>query len=92
MAPTPIPNPARHTRPDLDQPADPEAGPERPLPHRPAATSVADICSAILACFLSAVDIPQRYFAHLLARVADGWPQGRIDELMPWHWAAEAGR
>jgi transposase len=30
---------------------------------------------------------PQRYFADLLTRLVNGWPQSRIDELMPWHWA-----
>jgi transposase len=30
---------------------------------------------------------PQRYFADLLMRLVNGWPQSRIDELMPWHWA-----
>jgi hypothetical protein len=23
-----------------------------------------------------------------LARLVSGWPQSRIDELMPWHWGA----
>ena len=31
---------------------------------------------------------PQAYFAELLTRLVNGWPQARIDELMPWHWAA----
>jgi hypothetical protein len=22
-----------------------------------------------------------------LTRLVNGWPQSRIDELMPWHWA-----
>jgi transposase len=29
----------------------------------------------------------QRYFTNVLTRLANGWPQSRIDELMPWHWA-----
>lgn len=45
--------------------------------------------SLIETCKLNGVD-PQRYFADLLARLVDGWPQGRIDELMPWRWAAAA--
>ena len=30
---------------------------------------------------------PQVYFDDLLTRLVNGWPQSRIDELMPWHWA-----
>ena len=30
---------------------------------------------------------PQVYFTDLLTRLVDGWPQSRIDELMPRHWA-----
>jgi transposase len=29
---------------------------------------------------------PQTYFTDLLTRLVNGWPQKRIDELMPWHW------
>ena len=29
---------------------------------------------------------PQAYFADLLTRLVNGWPQKRIDELMPWNW------
>jgi hypothetical protein len=32
---------------------------------------------------------PQAYFTDLLTRLVNGWPQKRIDELMPWHWAPE---
>ena len=49
----------------------------------------AAVASLIETCKLNGVD-PQRYFANLLARLVDGWPQGRIDELMPWRWAAAA--
>jgi transposase len=37
-------------------------------------------------CKLSAID-PQRYLADLLHRLVNGWPQSRIDELMPRCWA-----
>ncbi len=37
-------------------------------------------------CKLNGVD-PQRYFAEVLARLVNGWPNSRIDELMPWCWA-----
>ena len=30
---------------------------------------------------------PQRYFTVLLTRLVNGWPNNRIDELMPWCWA-----
>jgi hypothetical protein len=42
--------------------------------------------SLIETCKMNGVD-PQRYFADLLTRLVNGWPQSRIDELMPWHWA-----
>jgi transposase len=29
---------------------------------------------------------PQVYLTDLLTRLVNGWPQSRIDELMPWHW------
>jgi transposase len=32
---------------------------------------------------------PQAYFADLLTRLVNGWPQKRIDELMPWVWTPE---
>ena len=37
-------------------------------------------------CKLNGVN-PQRYFTDLLARLVNGWPNSRIDELMPWCWA-----
>ncbi len=27
------------------------------------------------------------YFTDVLTRIVNGWPESRIDELMPWHWA-----
>jgi hypothetical protein len=38
---------------------------------------------AVHICKLNAVD-PQRYLTELLTRLVNGWPQARIDELMPW--------
>jgi hypothetical protein len=29
---------------------------------------------------------PQLYITALLTRLVNGWPEKRIDELMPWHW------
>ena len=46
----------------------------------------ASIASLIETCKLNRVD-PQRYFTDLLTRLVNGWPQARIDELMPWCWA-----
>jgi hypothetical protein len=37
---------------------------------------------------LNGVD-PQRYFTDVLTRLVNGWPNSRIDELMPWCWAAD---
>jgi hypothetical protein len=47
--------------------------------------------SLVETCKLNGVD-PQRYFTDLLTRLVNGWPNSRIDELMPWKWAvAETG-
>ena len=47
----------------------------------------ASIASLVETCKLNGVE-PQAYFTDLLTRLVNGWPQARIDELMPWHWAA----
>ena len=36
---------------------------------------------------LRARDVEVLYLTDLLTRLVNGWPQSRIDELMPWHWA-----
>jgi transposase len=46
------------------------------------------LASLIETCKLNGVN-PQAYFTDLLTRLVNGWPQNRIDELMPWHWAPE---
>jgi transposase len=46
----------------------------------------ATVASLVETCKLNGAD-PQRYFADVLTRLVNGWPQSRIDELMPWHWA-----
>ena len=46
----------------------------------------AAIASLIETCKLNSVE-PQAYFTELLTRLVNGWPQARIDELMPWKWA-----
>ena len=44
----------------------------------------AAIASLVETCKLNGVD-PQAYFTDLLTRLVNGWPQARIDELMPWN-------
>jgi hypothetical protein len=57
-----------------------------------AATRVAPIgarmASLIETCKPNLVN-PQRYLTDTVTRLARGWSQSRIDELMPWHWAEE---
>lgn len=48
----------------------------------------AAVASLVETCKLNGVD-PQRYFTDVLTRLVNGWPNSRIDELMPWRWAAE---
>jgi transposase len=50
----------------------------------------ADLASLIETCKLNGVN-PQVYLTDLLTRLVNGWPQSRIDELMPWHWAPAKG-
>jgi transposase len=49
----------------------------------------AAVASLVETCKLNGVD-PQRYFTDLLDRLVNGWPNNRIDELMPWNWAKAA--
>jgi transposase len=44
------------------------------------------IASLVETCKLNGVD-PLRYLTDLLTRLVNGWPNSRIDELMPWCWA-----
>jgi transposase len=46
----------------------------------------ADVASLVETCKLNGIN-PQVYFTDLLTRLVNGWPQRRIDELMPWHTA-----
>jgi IS66 C-terminal element len=39
-------------------------------------------------CKLHGVD-PQAYFADVLTKLVNLWPASRLDELMPWAWAAQ---
>lgn len=47
----------------------------------------AAILTVIETCKLNGVE-PQAYIADVLARIAQGWPAQRWDELMPWSWTA----
>ena len=49
----------------------------------------AAIASLVETCKLNTVD-PLRYLTDLLDRLANRWPQSRIDELMPWCWTKTA--
>ena len=46
------------------------------------------LASLVETCKLNNVN-PQVYLMDLLTRLVNGWPQSRIDELMPWHWVTE---
>jgi hypothetical protein len=50
------------------------------------AANWAAIASLVETCKLNGIE-PQGYLTELLTRLVNGWPQARIDELMPWHWA-----
>src|SRR5437016_1964146 len=56
--------------------------------HDQGAENWACIASLIETCKLHGVD-PQTYVADVLTRLVNLWPAARIDELMPWAWAAE---
>ena len=46
------------------------------------------LASLIETCKLNGVN-PHAYFTDLLTRLVNGWPQNRIDELMPWLWVQQ---
>ena len=43
------------------------------------------LASLIETCKLNGID-PQAYLADILARIANGYPINRVDELLPWTW------
>jgi transposase len=51
-------------------------------------TGLACLASLIETCKLHGVD-PQTYFTDVLTKLVNLWPASRLDELMPWAWAAE---
>jgi transposase len=59
--------------------------------HDHGAENWACIASLVETCKLNDVD-PQAYFTDVLAKLVNLWPASRIDELMPWVWAAERNK
>ncbi len=55
--------------------------------HDGGAENWACLASLIETCKLHGVD-PQAYFADVLTKLVNLWPESRLDELMPWAWAA----
>jgi transposase len=55
--------------------------------HDQGAENWACIASLIETCKLSGVD-PQAYLTDVLTKLVNLWPASRLDELMPWAWAA----
>ena len=56
--------------------------------HDQGAENWACIASLIETCKLNGVE-PQAYLTDVLTRLVNLWPASRLDELMPWAWAAE---
>jgi transposase len=55
--------------------------------HDQGAENWACIASLIETCKLHGVD-PQAYLTDVLTKLVNLWPDSRLDELMPWAWAA----
>ena len=56
--------------------------------HDQGAENWACIASLIETCKLHCAD-PQAYVTDVLTKLVNLWPASRLDELMPWAWAAE---
>jgi transposase len=56
--------------------------------HDQGAENWAAIASLVETCKLHGVD-PQGYFTDVLTKLVNLWPASRLDELMPWAWAAQ---
>jgi transposase len=56
--------------------------------HDQGAENWAAMASLVETCKLHGVD-PQAYFADVLTKLVNLWPASRLDELMPWAWAAQ---
>ena len=59
--------------------------------HDQGAENWACIASLIETCKLTGVD-PQAYLTDVLTKLVNLWPASRLDELMPWAWAADRSR
>jgi transposase len=55
--------------------------------HDAGAAAWACIASLIETAKLQGAD-PQAYLADVLSELVNGWPEAKLDELMPWAWAA----
>jgi transposase len=56
--------------------------------HDEGAESWAVVASLIETCKLNGID-PYTYLADILTHLVNLWPMSRLDELLPWTWAAE---
>ena len=54
------------------------------------AANWAAVASLVETCKLNGVE-PHGYLTNLLTRLIHGWPNARLDELMPWNWTKPAG-
>ena len=55
--------------------------------HDDGAENWAILASLIETCKLNGIE-PQAYLADVLVRLVNLWPNNRLDELLPWTWAA----
>jgi transposase len=44
------------------------------------------LASLVETCKLNGVN-PEAYISDVLTRLVNGWPQNRLDKLLPWLWA-----
>jgi hypothetical protein len=56
--------------------------------HDDGAENWAMLASLIETAKLNGID-PQSWLADVLSRLVNLWPNNRIDELLPWAWAAQ---
>ena len=55
--------------------------------HDDGAENWAIVASLIETCKLNGID-PQAWLADVFSRLVNLWPNARLDELLPWNWAA----
>ena len=56
--------------------------------HDEGAVNCACLASLIETAKLHGID-PQAYLADILAKLVNGWPAQKLDELLPWAWAEQ---